>query len=156
MSRVRTRVEMGMVVIGGAALLLATGADTMDVVARHTGWRFIGAIEIVRAAMLVASSAAIVVATIAHKHATVRLVVDRLPSAVRKLLRPVHAVTAGAYFLALAIGCSWIALDLFHGHEESEILHISYLPLRLISIAALIATAGYFFLRPGTTTEAGE
>ncbi len=144
-----------MVGIGGAALLLATAADSMDVLSRHLGWRLLGAIEIVRAAMLVASSTAVVVATIAHKHATVRLVADRLPAAARNLIRPVQASLAVAYFILLAIGCSWIAFDLLDGHEESEILRIPYMPLRLVSICTLITTAG-LFLRIRTTTRSGE
>ncbi len=147
----RNRLETWMVAVGGAALLVATAADSADVIARHVGWRFLGAIEITRAAILVGASCAMVVATIAHKHATVRLVLDRLPATALRVLRPVHAMLAGAYFLALAAGCAWIALDLMHGHEESEILHIPYMPLRLVGIGALLAT-GALFLRRGPRT----
>ncbi len=139
--------ESWLIVLGASALLLATAADAIDVLARHIGWRLLGAIEVVRAAILIASSVAIVAATIARKHATVRLVVDRLSPKIRELLRPFHTIVAAAYFFALAVGCSWIAFDLRHGYEQSELLHIPYMPLRLFSIATLLLTGGLFLRR---------
>ena len=145
--------ESGMVVIGGAALLLATGADALDVLARHVGWRVIGAIEIVRAAILIASSAAIVAATIVRTHATVRLFSDRIPPRARRMLRSITDAAATAYFLVVAFGCSWVAIDLWGGHEESELLHIPYRPLRLLNIAALLVTALLFLRRDADDAE---
>jgi hypothetical protein len=40
-------------------------------------------------------------------------------------------------FAALLAGTVWIAADLWHGHEESELLRIPYRPLRIVAAASL-------------------
>ena len=47
----------------------------------------------------------------------------------------------------LAVGSIWIAFDLRDGHEQSELLHIPYAPLRVVSIAAVLAVAAIYLLR---------
>jgi hypothetical protein len=41
-------------------------------------------------------------------------------------------------FAALLAGSVWIAMDLWGGYEESEILHIPYRPLRIAVVLALL------------------
>jgi len=53
----------------------------------------------------------------------------------------------------LATGSIWIAHDLRGGHEESELLHIPYAPLRVISIVSVAAVALIYAARVAKRRE---
>lgn len=136
-----------LVLIGGAALLVAVATDFSAVIGRHIGRPLLGSIEIVQAAVLVASSAAMLVATLGRRHAVVHLVVDRLPALWRGVLHRLAALLGAVLFAGLLAGAAWIAADMSGGHEESELLRIPYAPLRWIEIAALAAIALTFLVQ---------
>jgi TRAP-type C4-dicarboxylate transport system permease small subunit len=100
-----------------------------------------------QAAILLASSAAIVLATVAKKHAVVHLLIDRLSPARRSVMERVHALLSAVFFAALSIGSVWIAFDLRNGHEQSELLRIPFAPLRILSIVAVLAVTGIYLVR---------
>jgi TRAP-type C4-dicarboxylate transport system permease small subunit len=133
--------------LGAAALLFAVAVDAIAVIGRHIGRPLLGSIELMQAAILIAASAAIVSATLVDKHAVVHLLIDRLPPRARSIMDRVHAVLCALFFIALAAGGIWIALDLRGGNEESELLHIPYAPLRVVSIVAVAAVAFIYVLR---------
>jgi TRAP-type C4-dicarboxylate transport system permease small subunit len=133
--------------VGAAGLLFAIGADAVAVLGRHLGIPLLGSIELMQAAILLASSAAIVLATVANKHAVVHLLIDRLSPRRRALMERVHALLSAVFFAALAVGSLWIAYDLRDGHEQSELLRIPYAPLRIISIVAVLAVAAIYLTR---------
>jgi TRAP-type C4-dicarboxylate transport system permease small subunit len=141
--------EKWLLYLGAAALMGAMAIDALAVLGRHIGMPLIGSIELVQAAMLTASSAAIVLATVAEKHAVVHLLIDRLSPRHRAALLRVHAACCAIFFAALAVGGIWIAYDLRDGHEESELLRIPYAPLRVISILAVLAAASIYAARIG-------
>ena len=58
-----------------------------------------------------------------------------------------HALLSAVFFVALAVGSIWIAFDLRDGHEQSELLRIPYAPLRIVSIAAVLAVAAIYLFR---------
>jgi TRAP-type C4-dicarboxylate transport system permease small subunit len=128
--------------IGSAALLAAMAVDAAAVICRHLGLSILGSIEIVQAAMLLASSAALVAASLARKHAAVHLAIDRVGPRTRIWLERISAFLSAVFFFALGAGSIWIAFDLRHGHEASEVLRIPYAPLRIVSIAAVLGLAG--------------
>jgi TRAP-type C4-dicarboxylate transport system permease small subunit len=132
--------------LGAFSLLLAMAVDTLAVVGRHVGIPFPGSIEMVQAAILVASSAAILSATLANKHARVHLVMDRIKGKPRAVLRCVQTAVSALFFCALAAGSIWIFVDLWGGFEESEVLHIPFAPLRIVSIVTVLGVA-FGFLR---------
>jgi TRAP-type C4-dicarboxylate transport system permease small subunit len=107
----------------------------------------LGSIELMQAAILLASSAAIVLATVANKHAVVHLLIDRLSPRRRALMERVHALLSAVFFAALGVGSLWIAYDLRDGHEQSELLRIPYAPLRIVSIVAVLAVAAIYLAR---------
>jgi TRAP-type transport system small permease protein len=127
--------------IGAVALLLAMAVDASSVMARHLGWTLTGSIELVQASILVASASAVVAATLARRHARVHLLVDRLQPHARDVIRRVGSALSAIFFVLLAAGEIWIASDLWSGHEESELLHIPYAPLRIVAIVALLGAA---------------
>jgi|HubBroStandDraft_6_1064221.scaffolds.fasta_scaffold222084_2 TRAP-type C4-dicarboxylate transport system permease small subunit len=133
--------------VGAAGLLFAIGADAVAVLGRHLGIPLLGSIELMQAAILLASSAAMVLATVARKHAVVHLVVDRLAPRQRMAMERVHALLSAIFFAALAAGSIWIAFDLRDGHEQSELLRIPYAPLRIVSIVAVLAVAAIYLAR---------
>jgi TRAP-type C4-dicarboxylate transport system permease small subunit len=135
-----------LVAIGGCALLVAMLTDTLAVVGRHTGIPLIGSIEVVQAAVLIAASSGLVLATLARVHAAVRLVLDHVSRRARSGLLCVNRLLGAVFFAALLVGSIWIAADLWSSQEESELLKIPFRPLRLATILAL-ATLVLSFLR---------
>jgi TRAP-type transport system small permease protein len=131
-------------IIGAAALLLAMAVDVLAVIGRHVGISLLGSIELVQAAMLLASSAALVAATLHRQHASVHLLIDRIPARWRGRITILNGVLSVIFFLALAAGSIWIAYDLWSAHEGSDLLGIPYAPLRIASIIALLAAAFLF------------
>jgi len=125
--------------LAGGALLVAMLVDTLAMIGRQIELPLIGSIELVQAAVLVAGSGALIVATLDAAHARVNLLLDRLPEGPRRLLDRVHALAAALFFAALLAGSAWIAIDLWNGHEESELLRIPYRPLRIAVVLALVA-----------------
>src|SRR5579863_8055064 len=125
--------------VGAIGLLFAIAADALAVLGRHLGIPLLGSIELMQAAILLAASAAMVMATVAKRHAVVHLLIDRLSPRQRSVMERVHALLSAVFFAALSIGSVWIAFDLRNGHEQSELLRIPFAPLRVLSIVAVLA-----------------
>lgn len=132
---------------GGIALLVATFADTIAVIGRHIGVPFHGSIELIQAAVLVAGSIALVIATVEANHARVRLIVDRLRGRPREWVSRLSDLFTALVFAAMLAGCAWIAADLWSGHEVSEVLGVPWRAMRLFANVALAAGAIVAFLR---------
>jgi TRAP-type C4-dicarboxylate transport system permease small subunit len=127
--------------LGSAGLLGATAFDAAAVLGRHIGLPFPGSLELVQASILLASTAALAAATASRRHATARLVLDRVSAPVRRIMLRINAVLTVIFFLLLAAGQIWISSDLWHAHEDTEVLHIPYAPLRLVCIAGILVAA---------------
>jgi TRAP-type C4-dicarboxylate transport system permease small subunit len=126
-----------LVAVSGGALLFAVAVDALAMVGRQVRIPFIGSIEIVEALVLFAAGGALIIATLDGAHARVNLLLERMPTFWRARVEQVHALFAVLFFTALLTGTLWIAIDLWHGHEESELLHIPYRPLRIATVACL-------------------
>jgi TRAP-type C4-dicarboxylate transport system permease small subunit len=135
MSRMR-----GLIVwLAGGALLLAMVVDTTAMLGRQLHWPLLGAIEIVQAAVLVGAAGALLMATLDGVHARVHLLVDRLSPRGRQWSGRLNTLAAMVFYAALLAGSAWITADLWSGHEESELLRIPYLPLRVLVLVTLLA-----------------
>jgi TRAP-type C4-dicarboxylate transport system permease small subunit len=121
----------------GGALLAAVAVDALAMIGRQLRLPLLGSIEIVEAVVLIAASGALIVATLDAAHARVRLLLERMPERARRYCEQAHALVAVLLFAALLAGTVWIAADLWHGHEESELLRIPYRPLRIVAAASL-------------------
>lgn len=130
-----------LVVVGGVPLLTAMAVEFVSIIGRHTGVTFVGSIELVQAAVLVSSSAAIVIATLSRAHAKVRIVLSRARGRPGRALRLFNALGSAVFFLALSVGSAWIAMDMWGALERSELLGIPYLPLRCFATACMLASA---------------
>jgi TRAP-type C4-dicarboxylate transport system permease small subunit len=130
--------------LGAAGLLVAMASDAVAVIGRHIGLPFLGSIELVQACVVVASSSAMVCATVLGAHATVHILMERVGARGRALLEAFGAGLGAVCFLALAIGSIWVARDLWGGHEQTELLTIPLMPLRLFWCASALLIAGLF------------
>ena len=134
--------------IGGGALIAATAIDTLAVIGRNVGLPVVGSIELVQAAVLVSGIFGLIFATAGDDHARVRLLTDRGDRG-RAFADIAGPSSMALFFAALLVGSLWLAADLWHGHERSELLGVSWRVLRLIAnfgLAAciLIALAALF------------
>jgi len=134
-----TGARAALIWVGGAALLVATATDTLSVLGRLAGLPFRGSIELVQAAVLVAGSVALVVATLVDHHARVRLIIDRFAPNVRGTADRLSGLLTALFFAALLAGSIWIAFDLWWSHELSESLGLPWRWLRLFANISLIA-----------------
>jgi TRAP-type C4-dicarboxylate transport system permease small subunit len=133
--------------VGAGALLIVMAVETVAVIGRHIGWPLLGAIEIIQAAILIAACAATVAATLNQAHATVHLLVDRLPLNVKQWLLRFDLLLSALFFAGLTAATVWLAVDFWNAYEESELLHISYRPLRAVTALATAAIAIIFLNR---------
>jgi TRAP-type transport system small permease protein len=131
-------------VVGSAGLLIALAADAVAVAGRHLGVPFLGSIETVQAAVIVAASAALVAATLGRTHAAVHIVTGRLSADGRRRIQVFTDAASAFFFAVLAVGSIWIVVDLWHGAEATEILGLPLKPLRLFWCASALLVAGLF------------
>jgi TRAP-type transport system small permease protein len=124
--------------IPGLALLLAMATDTLAMIGRQIHIPLLGAIELVQAAVLVAGCGALLIAALEQSHARVHLLLNRMSGPTRHVLERMHALSTALLYAALLVGSAWLAVDLWRGHEESELLRIPYRPLRVIVVATLV------------------
>lgn len=130
--------------VGSAGLLLATAADSIAVLGRHTGFALLGSIEIVQAAIVFIAASSMVSVTLVRGHAAVHILTDRLGAERRERLSRVAMILGTVALLLLATGSIILLLDVWDGHERSELLHIPLRWFRLLMIVALVSVAGLF------------
>lgn len=122
--------------IGAGALLVAMSVETIAVLGRHAGLPLVGALEIMQACILLMASTAMLSATLNQGHATVTLLTQRVSDGARRVLHGLSLLLSAAFFVGLATGVAWLAMEAWNEHERSELLHIPYRPLRIISLLA--------------------
>ena len=131
-------------VVGSAGLLVALAADAIAVAGRHLGVPFLGSIETVQAAVIVAASSAMVAATLGRTHAAVHLLTGRLSAEGRRRMQIGTDAASACFFAVLAAGSIWIVIDLWDGAEATEILGLPLKPLRLFWCASALLIAALF------------
>lgn len=137
----RLRVPGWLVVVAGVPLLAAMATEFLAVVARNTGWNIVGSIELVQALILLSSCGAIIIATLSRSHAKVTVLSRLYSGHTGRALRTLLAIASALFFLTLAVGSTWIAFDMWHAYERSELLGIPYLPLRVVTSISMLAVA---------------
>lgn len=122
---------------GGSALLLAAATDTAAVIARNLSVSIHGSIELIQVAVLVAGALGIVISLATRTHARVHVLTDRLSAAGKTAMQRFAALAVAAFLACLLAGSSWIAIDLWHGHELSEVVGVPWRWMRLFANACL-------------------
>ncbi len=142
--------------LGGAGLLVAMATDAASVTGRHAGFSLLGSIEIVQAAMVLGAGTAMIVATLADRHASVHILTDRLPPAGRaRLFRVTHLLSA-LTLASLAAGSLWVMSDLWNAQEITELLQLPLRWLRLAWVVCAVAIALLFLVRALRRGEPGH
>jgi TRAP-type transport system small permease protein len=142
--------------LGASGLLIAMGIEAIAVAGRQIGIPLLGALEIIQTAILLTASAAMLSATLADAHATVKLVVERLSPGAQSLLQRLALLISALFFGCLAVSVTWLTMDAWNDFEHSELLHIPYRPLRVVVIVmttAIALTLAYKALRPRARSE---
>lgn len=130
--------------VGAIGLVLATATDSLAVIGRHTGVTFLGSIEIVQSAVVLAASGAIITATLARSHAAVHILTEKLAPIAAKRLASGAAALSALMFLAVALGSGWLLIEGWNGHERTELLLIPFRWLRLVWTGASLVVAILF------------
>jgi TRAP-type C4-dicarboxylate transport system permease small subunit len=156
MSGVRATLARISFALGAAALLIAMAADAAAVAGRHLGIPFLGAIELVQACVVVATSSAMVGATLSDAYATVHILLERASPAIRRVLAAFAAAMGALCFALLAAGSIWIVRDLWGGHEQTELLALPVTPLRCFWCASALLMVLLFLARMATSLRSGE
>lgn len=130
--------------IGAGGLVLAMGVETLAVLGRHVGIPLLGALEIIQACILLMASAAMLSATMHRGHATVTLLTHRLGDGPRRVLHAFANLLSALFFVGLAAGVLWLTVETWNDYEQSELLHIPFRPLRMVSLVAAVAIALVF------------
>ena len=136
--------------IGGIALIGATAVDTIAVIGRNIGWPLHGSIELVQLFVLVAGAIALLLATLAGSHAKVHLLVDRLRDGWQEAAIRINDLLTALFFALMLTGSGWLALDLWGGHEVSEVIGVPWRWMRLtanLCFAAIIIALVWQVLR---------
>lgn len=141
------RLEQIAFVIGSAGLLMAMAADAFAVLGRHLGVPLLGSIEIVQASVVLVASAAMIAATLRNSHARVHILLNRLSEGRRQLFERFSDAVSALVFLIFAIGSIWIAVELWNGHELTDVLHISLRWLRTFWIATSLLIVALLLAR---------
>ena len=123
--------------VGALGLIGAAVTDGIAVFGRHVGFGFLGSIEMSQAFVCLIASGSILTATLSSGHAAVHMVTDRLNDRQRRRLALVSDMFFMATFAVVIAGGLWVLRDMWGGTEESELLHIPIIPLRLLWLSAL-------------------
>lgn len=156
MIRIREALARLFFVLGALALLVAMAADATAVVGRHVGLPFLGAIELVQACVVIATSSAMVGATLSRSHATVHILLERAGPRMRRALELFGAAMGAACFALLAAGSIWVVHDLWGGHEQTELLRLPIIPLRVFWCASALLMVLLFVVRAASPREREE
>ena len=147
LSPVSSVIEKIFVLTGSAGLIVMMLADTIAVAGRHIGMPFLGAIEIVQAAIVLMATGALVMATMNNEHATIKILTSRLSSPGQQLVARFSALVCFLFLALLAVAGFWIAVETIGESERSELLHIPYFWLRLIGFSGICVASGCFLKR---------
>jgi len=130
--RARSMLQM----IGAAALLLAMATDATAVIGRHAGFSFLGAIELFQVFAVVATSVAIVLATLSERHAAVHILTEHVSPGTKLWLDRAGLAAGALSFALLCAGSVWVAGDLWDTHEMTELLGVPLRWFRLVWIVS--------------------
>lgn len=133
--------------IGGVALLLATGIDTLAVLCRYLGFPINGSIEMMQAVVLVSGVVALVMSTWEDSHARVHLLLDLVGPRTKALAHRLSDLSTLAFLAALLSGSAWLAADMWYGFEHSEIVGVPWSVLRIVINAGLVLTIALLTVR---------
>lgn len=133
--------------IGAAGLLTMMVIEGVAVIGRHIGAPLMGALELVQFAIVPAACASMLIATLNGAHAAVHMLTERMPASAQSWAFRFASVLAGLMFAALCAGSTWLTVEYWNSFEQTEVLHLSFRPLRVLVTLAAAGIALVFFHR---------
>lgn len=138
--------------VGAFGLLGAMSVDFAAVLGRHLGLPLLGSIELSEVCIVCMASAAVLGSTLERGHASVHLLIERLGARAKRGLARVADLLSALFFGFCLVGSLLLVAELWHGAEQSELLGLPIMPLRVLWCAALagivVCFAARAFARP--------
>jgi TRAP-type C4-dicarboxylate transport system permease small subunit len=133
--------------IGALGLLGAMSVDFLAVIGRRSGLPLVGSIELSELCIVCMASASLLGVTIERGHASVHLLTERLAPRPKLMFARASELLSAVFFAFLLGGSALLVFDLWHGDEQSELLQLPILPLRLVWCASSAAIVLCFAAR---------
>jgi TRAP-type C4-dicarboxylate transport system permease small subunit len=139
-----TRLSFG---IGAFGLLGAMLVDFTAVIGRHTGVPLLGSIEMSEVCIVCMASASLLGVTLQRGHASVHLLTEHLRERPKSGFARVSDALSALFFAFVLGGSAVLVSELWNGAEQSELLGLPIIPLRVIWCASLAGIVLCFVLR---------
>jgi TRAP-type C4-dicarboxylate transport system permease small subunit len=124
--------------IGAFGLLGAMLVDFVAVVGRRSGIPLLGSIELSELCIVCMASASLLGVTLDRGHANVHLLTERLAERPKRAFARASDALAAVFFAFVLGGSGLLVFELWHGSEQSELLALPIVPLRVIWCASLV------------------
>lgn len=124
--------------IGSLGLLGAMAVDFAAVIGRRSGVPLLGSTELSELCIVCMASASLLGVTLDRGHASVHLLTERLSPGPKLAFARASDLLAAVFFAFILGGSALLVFDLWHGSEQSELLQLPIMPLRVIWCASLI------------------
>lgn len=135
-------VAIGMLALVGELILVFAAA-----ILRNLGVALPGTVESVELLIAVIASAAIVRATLAGNHATIKLAIDRVSARVRNRLHVFVHLCGALYWAMLALGTTWIIFEVWGRQEATMLLELPVVPFRIVWLLACVSIVVLLLVR---------
>jgi len=133
--------------IGSFGLLGAMLVDFAAVAGRRSGVPLLGSIELSELCIVCMASASLLGVTLDRGHASVHLLTERLSARPKLAFARASDLLAAVFFSFILAGSAVLVFDLWHGDEQSELLQLPIMPLRVIFCASLVGIVICFMVR---------
>jgi TRAP-type C4-dicarboxylate transport system permease small subunit len=133
--------------IGSLGLLGAMAIDFTAVIGRRSGIPLLGSIELSELCIVCMASASLLGVTLERGHASVHLLTERLSARPKLAFARASDLLSAVFFAFILGGSILIVVELWHGAEQSELLQLPIMPLRVIWCASLIGIVLCFIAR---------
>ena len=133
--------------IGSLGLLGAMAVDFAAVVGRRTGVPLLGSIELSELCIVCMASASLLGVTLERGHASVHLLTERLAPRPKLAFARASDLLTSVFFAFILGGSVLLVFDLWQGNEQSELLQLPIMPLRMIWCASLVGIVICFVVR---------
>lgn len=133
--------------IGSLGLLGAMSVDFAAVAGRRSGIPLLGSIELSELCIVCMASASLLGVTLDRGHASVHLLTERLSARPKLAFARASDLLAAVFFTFILAGSAILVSDLWHGAEQSELLQLPIMPLRVIWCASLVGIVICFVVR---------
>jgi TRAP-type C4-dicarboxylate transport system permease small subunit len=143
-------------VIGALGLLGAMAVDFAAVLGRRSGFPLLGSIELSEVCIVCMASASLLGVTLERGHASVHLLTERLAEVPKRAFARASDALAGLFFAFILAGSAILVRELWSASEQSELLGLPIVPLRVIFGTSLTGIVVTFVKRAAFSASAAQ